>query len=862
MLGRYDLDNYSSAAKTCDNFIPTRYGQVEKRAGTRYLGDCKYGDKKSLLKSFQYSTNTTFILEFGHEYVRFWSNDLQVEDPNNAGNPLEVSTNYQEDEVEYLQMRQVDDIVYIVHPDHPVSVLTRVLDDEWTFGVADIELPFVDHDADVETKLTFGGGATGDTSVIYSDLDAFTPDMVGAQVQMKFRKTGRVQMFGGESHRGWGTVTPWQNSYAPRVPLPPVYDFANGGLGNCFQTTFNQKWYYATQIADIPAILAWTASTAYKKYDWVTNGGVDYSCKEDHTSTSSFATDSTVGEKWKRVEILSDLEGYFEAGSNPSEAIHVTGEWSIKTGKTWMGQYVIQRSIDQGVTWTNVSTITSDNDANFNIQGDEKGEDNYIRIIHNWGDDTTSGQWYKLQMTVTTADSVEYAVGEITSYVSPTEVNVHVIEGNKDTHGEVESWLVSGFSESQGYPRAIAIMDGRMVLAGTKRKPQGFFYSAINNYKDFNGRTTIADDGFFIEAVSQDQSAVQWMSEQRELFVGTASVEGVLVPKKQDEAVSAENLPVVRWNDSMGSAYHQAVTMRDSLLTIQRGRKALNMMSYSLEADGFSGEEVSLMASHLLDSGIRQVANLREPYTGLFAIAGNGDMCHMIYEPKLKVTGWCRFTTQGGGFESVQTLPSQDDEDFVYVIVHRMVNGVDVRCLERFETNNARGEAQQLTPFLNYLDSAEYKVQLLSTTMAGLERFEGEEVALWTADAKTFHATVSGGSITLPEAVGGGLVGYPIASVFEPLDVENQWTVGEFKQLLATKLLLWNSMDGEVCADDGAFQDINYFNTWEAADPNEPLNSKWVEVFHESGHQRQKRWCVRHNDASPFKLQAVIQEFR
>ena len=38
LKGRYDLGNYKSAARTCENFIPTRYGQVEKRAGTKHLG--------------------------------------------------------------------------------------------------------------------------------------------------------------------------------------------------------------------------------------------------------------------------------------------------------------------------------------------------------------------------------------------------------------------------------------------------------------------------------------------------------------------------------------------------------------------------------------------------------------------------------------------------------------------------------------------------------------------------------------------------------------------------------------------------------------------------------------------------------
>ena len=65
LKGRYDLGNYKSAARTCENFIPTRYGQVEKRAGTKHLGFAKNDDKVCVLHSFQFSVNTKFMLEFG-----------------------------------------------------------------------------------------------------------------------------------------------------------------------------------------------------------------------------------------------------------------------------------------------------------------------------------------------------------------------------------------------------------------------------------------------------------------------------------------------------------------------------------------------------------------------------------------------------------------------------------------------------------------------------------------------------------------------------------------------------------------------------------------------------------------------------
>ena len=111
LKGRYDLGNYQSASRTCENFIPNRYGQVEKRSGTKHLGYAKEDGKKCVLHPFQYSVNTKFILEFGHQYVRFWSNDLQVLDPDNLPNPLEKTTPYKESELYEIQLRAVNDVI-------------------------------------------------------------------------------------------------------------------------------------------------------------------------------------------------------------------------------------------------------------------------------------------------------------------------------------------------------------------------------------------------------------------------------------------------------------------------------------------------------------------------------------------------------------------------------------------------------------------------------------------------------------------------------------------------------------------------------------------------------------------------------
>ena len=65
LKGRYDLGNYKSAARTCENFIPTRYGQVEKRAGTKHLGYAKNNDKACVLHPLP-------VLSEHQVYPRVW----------------------------------------------------------------------------------------------------------------------------------------------------------------------------------------------------------------------------------------------------------------------------------------------------------------------------------------------------------------------------------------------------------------------------------------------------------------------------------------------------------------------------------------------------------------------------------------------------------------------------------------------------------------------------------------------------------------------------------------------------------------------------------------------------------------------
>jgi hypothetical protein len=132
LTARIDQDKYEAGCQRLENFSILPYGGLMRRPGTQFLGNAKFANKPCRLIGFNFSVTTNFILEFGELYVRFWANGAQVLAPSTS-NPLEVTTSYLASEVREIQYCQINDLMYLTHPNHPPAKLTRKADDDWTF---------------------------------------------------------------------------------------------------------------------------------------------------------------------------------------------------------------------------------------------------------------------------------------------------------------------------------------------------------------------------------------------------------------------------------------------------------------------------------------------------------------------------------------------------------------------------------------------------------------------------------------------------------------------------------------------------------------------------------------------------------
>ena len=72
MEGRTDFAKYFSGCTRIENFVVLPHGPVSRRPGTYYVSEVKTSSDKTRLVPFTFSTEQTYILEFGDQYLRFY----------------------------------------------------------------------------------------------------------------------------------------------------------------------------------------------------------------------------------------------------------------------------------------------------------------------------------------------------------------------------------------------------------------------------------------------------------------------------------------------------------------------------------------------------------------------------------------------------------------------------------------------------------------------------------------------------------------------------------------------------------------------------------------------------------------------
>ena len=157
LYGRVDLAKYGTSLKTCRNFIVQLYGGVRNRAGTKYLAEVSDSTVRHRLIPFAFSTEQTYVLEFGDYTMRVYKDGGQVVYSSgiNAGQPVEVATPWGESDLALLGYTQSADVMTVCHPDYVPQQISRTDHDAWTVtDFVNINGPFLDANTTTTTTVT------------------------------------------------------------------------------------------------------------------------------------------------------------------------------------------------------------------------------------------------------------------------------------------------------------------------------------------------------------------------------------------------------------------------------------------------------------------------------------------------------------------------------------------------------------------------------------------------------------------------------------------------------------------------------------------------------------------------------------
>ena len=311
------------------------------------------------------------------------------------------------------------------------------------------------------------------------------------------------------------------------------------------------------------------------------------------------------------------------------------------------------------------------------------------------------------------------------------------------------------FDKADHYPSAVSYYQQRRVFAGTKAEPQKIWMTRSGTEADMSYSVPARDDDRIeIRVAAREANHIRHIVPLGNLLILTGSAEWKVSTQNTDVLTSTSI--AVSPHSYIGANNVQPVIVNASLIYGAARGGHVREMTYSWQAGGYVTGDLSLRAPHLFDR--RQILDMaygKAPYPIVWFISSNGWLLGNTYVPEQEIGAWHRHDTDGS-FESCAVV-AEGDEDMLYVVVRRHINGRDVRYIERLESRSFATPADAF-----FVDSGLSYDGVPTTTVRGLDHLEGKTVSILADGAVHPQRVVTGGAIALDHPAAKIHVGLPI----------------------------------------------------------------------------------------------------
>ena len=271
---------------------------------------------------------------------------------------------------------------------------------------------------------------------------------------------------------------------------------------------------------------------------------------------------------------------------------------------------------------------------------------------------------------------------KITGYTSATVVSATVkktLGGTGASAGHREG----AWSDLNGWPRVICFHEGRMLLASNYEWPNTFWGSKSGkaNYNNFTPGT-LDDDSYTFDL--SEINIIRWMLPARALCIGALDGEATVIGST-DSPITPTSPPRIKAATTHGSSKLHALKVGRAVIFQQKAERKIREFTYVFEDDDYSAPDLTALSEHLMVNGINSWTFQEEPFAIIWGTDWAGNLLGCSYDRAHDIVGWHHHHTDGL-FECVESIPYMD-EDQVWLIVQRLINGNVKRYVEYMDLN-------------------------------------------------------------------------------------------------------------------------------------------------------------------------------
>lgn len=360
-------------------------------------------------------------------------------------------------------------------------------------------------------------------------------------------------------------------------------------------------------------------------------------------------------------------------------------------------------------------------------------------------------------------------------------------------------------------PTAVCFHQQRMWLGGGAKNPATIYASRTGDYENFRKSMPLQDDDaleYVIASGSVDD--VKWLVSFDSLLIGTAGAEFKCAASKSAAITPSDCQITVQ--SYWGSKDLQPLIIGQSIMHCQRSGSHVRDLYYTLESDGYAGNDLSVLSPQLVEGhSILQWCYQQSPNSTVWAVRDDGVLLSLTYMKEQNVFGWSRHVTDGK-VKSVAVI-SGTEEDVIMLVVQRTINGSTKYYLERmvprFKDSTAIADAWyvdagKMISGSSVTNNADGKKVVCS----GFQHLAGKKVSVLSDGSPEEHTVSSSGTFELEFPVSNSskiLVGLGYVSAMCPLPMETDMqstgtTLGKRRAYGKCVIRMYRSVGGAYAA--------------------------------------------------------------